>query len=178
MDNLAQAQQAPTAQGNDTISVGGPIQRKPGGFGRRLLAVFLDGFIMGMILTPITIGLALAMKGFYPAPGSGAQADPTMTLIHLGISYLAQFVAIYFYYGWFYSNKGATPGKMVLGLKVIDTSAGRNVSYWRAFFRETVGKGVSGLTLMIGFLMAAFRKDGKALHDIMFGTQVLHEPKK
>ena len=38
---------------------------------------------------------------------------------------------------------------------------------------ETVGKFLSALILMIGFIMAGFRQDKRALHDLLFRTQVL-----
>ena len=47
----------------------------------------------------------------------------------------------------------------------------------KAGLRETVGKFVSAIVLLIGYLMAAFRQDKRALHDFLFSSQVTHEPK-
>jgi len=178
MENLARKVPLtnPGPANNDVISAGTPIKRKPAGFWRRFAATMLDGVALGIILSPITIGLSMLMGGFSPPPEAGP--DLVNLGIQTGISYLFQFVAIYFYFGYFYSKKGASPGKMVLNLKIVDTNAGRNPGYWKAFFRETIGKALSALSLGIGFLMVVFRKDGKALHDIVFSTQVLHEPKE
>ena len=80
------------------------------------------------------------------------------------------------YYGWFYSRRGASPGKMVMGLKIVDAQTGLYLSPMRAFFRETLGKTISAIPFLIGFLVAAFRIDHKALHDLIFDTTVVRAP--
>ena len=52
---------------------------------------------------------------------------------------------------WFLS-KGMTPGKWLLGLKVIEKLDGRNPGLLRMIIRETVGKFVSGFFLGLGYL--------------------------
>lgn len=59
-------------------------------------------------------------------------------------------------------------GKMLLGIKVTDLS-GRRISFGRAFGRN-LGKILSTLTFMIGYLCAAFSSRKQALHDMMAGT--------
>lgn len=83
------------------------------------------------------------------------------------------FILTMFYYGWFYSVKGASLGKILLKLRVIDDTTGQNLSMTRAILRESLGKICSTLPLFVGFVMAGFRDDHKALHDIMFNTQVM-----
>jgi uncharacterized RDD family membrane protein YckC len=64
---------------------------------------------------------------------------------------------------------------MLLGLKVVRDETGTFLTYGQAFWRETVGKMISGLPLGIGFLWALGRPDRKTFHDLMFKTQVLHQ---
>jgi len=92
-------------------------------------------------------------------------------------SYVISFGIPLFYYVWFYKNKGATPGKMLMRLRVSRADTGTNLTYWRAFFRETIGKFLSAIVLCIGFLLVVFRQDKRALHDLLFNTQVTYEPK-
>ncbi len=66
---------------------------------------------------------------------------------------------------------GATPGKMLLGLKVIK-SDGERVTYLRAFCRF-LSEMISFLILCIGFIMVAFREDKTGLHDIICDTRVI-----
>ena len=65
----------------------------------------------------------------------------------------------------------ATPGKMALGLKVI-TADGSRLSYLRCVGRF-FGEIVSGLILNIGYIIAAFDSEKRALHDHMCATRVV-----
>ena len=149
---------------------------QPGGFWRRFAAVIIDGFCLGLMLLPINM-LILFMTGMLNTNPGLTGEGVAMGAIMAGVilPWLIRLVAMFFYYGWFYNQKGATPGKMVLGLKVVDSTTGIHLNYWQTFFRETIGKFLSGIILLIGFIMAGIRQDKKALHDILFNTQVLHK---
>ncbi|HEY5639440.1 MAG TPA: RDD family protein, partial [Dehalococcoidia bacterium] len=71
----------------------------------------------------------------------------------------------------FWTAAGATPGKMLMKLKVVDEH-GDQVKIDKAILRY-VGYWVSTLTLLIGYLMIAFRKDKRGLHDLIAGTRVI-----
>jgi len=141
---------------------------QPGGFWIRFLASFIDGIIVGVATIPVSI--VMSILNVWVMRTSGGLG---MTILSSVASYAVNMVIVYFYYGWFYSQKGATPGKMIFGLKVLDAETGVHLTYWRAFFRETLGKFLSGITLLIGFIMAGFRQDKRSLHDFIFNTQVL-----
>ncbi len=68
---------------------------------------------------------------------------------------------------------GATPGKMIFGLKVIKSDSGR-VTYLRAFCRF-LSEILSSFTLLIGYIMVAFRQDKTGLHDIICNTRVIRK---
>jgi uncharacterized RDD family membrane protein YckC len=76
--------------------------------------------------------------------------------------------------GWLYnagfesSKKQATPGKMIVKIKVTDLN-GQRISFGKATGRF-FGKYISLLILYIGFLMVAWDKKKQALHDKMAGT--------
>lgn len=75
-------------------------------------------------------------------------------------------------YAAFLSQKGGTPGKLALGLRVIDAKTQGHPSFGRALFRETLAKFVSSATI-IGTVLPFFRRDSKALHDLIAGTHVV-----
>ena len=75
------------------------------------------------------------------------------------------------YTTWFLGKYAATPGKMALGLKVI-TADGGKVSYLKAFGRY-FAEIVSGIILNIGYIMAAFDDEKRALHDRICNTRVV-----
>ncbi len=60
---------------------------------------------------------------------------------------------------------------MALGLKVTDLY-GRRISLGRAIGRY-FGKLLSGLTCLIGYIMAGFTQKKQALHDMIAGTLVV-----
>jgi uncharacterized RDD family membrane protein YckC len=89
----------------------------------------------------------------------------------LGIVTLLNMVIASCYEAVFLARSGATPGKMIAGLKVIRPD-GSPIGMGRAFGRY-FAKLLSGLTLMIGFVMAAFDSERRALHDMVCDTRVI-----
>ncbi|NQW45180.1 MAG: RDD family protein [Deltaproteobacteria bacterium] len=151
------------------------IQSEPGGFLRRFGAAIIDSTICYVIRFSMLgpLGLVLGMikaNSFYNTTQNRAAL---LVLIY----FIVPFAVCYFYFGYFYHNKGASPGKMLFGLKVIRDEDGTHLSYGRAFWRETVGKAISIMPMGIGFLWALARPDRKTFHDLMFKTQVLHQKK-
>ncbi|TAG15737.1 MAG: RDD family protein [Cytophagia bacterium] len=69
------------------------------------------------------------------------------------------------------SERQATVGKLAMGIKVTDLN-GQRITRMAAFIRF-IGKIVSGIILLIGYIMAAFTEKKQALHDIIANTLVL-----
>ena len=69
---------------------------------------------------------------------------------------------------------GRTVGKWATGLRV-ETASGEPLGFGRALLRHTAGYLLSLLTLGVGFLVAAFSRDGRALHDLVAGTVVVRD---
>ncbi|HTO93125.1 MAG TPA: RDD family protein, partial [Bacteroidota bacterium] len=87
------------------------------------------------------------------------------------ISMLAVVVAGWLYYALMESSaRGATLGKMALGLRVTSLG-GERIGFGRATGRY-FGKFVSSI-LFIGYIMAAFTAQKQALHDMMAGCLVI-----
>lgn len=126
-----------------------------GGFWIRFLAYLVDSFIVtvgfvGIMLLLGAMGLELA----------GAE------IIFLALSIL--------YWALMHSSKRqATIGKALCGLKVGGPN-GERLSVPRALGREAA-KIISSLTLLIGFVIAAFTRNKQALHDFVASTYVLRE---
>jgi uncharacterized RDD family membrane protein YckC len=63
---------------------------------------------------------------------------------------------------------GGSPGKLLLGLQVVDVTTGRLLSYPQVFLREIVGKFLLGsLTMSVGLLLPLVRGDSRALQDLI-----------
>ena len=115
------------------------------GFWIRFAAWLVDG----VILTVVNIALSAIF---------GSSAAPLGLVI--GIVYTIGF----------WTAAGATPGKMVFGLTIL-TEDGEPIGFGKAVLRY-LGYIVNVLTLGIGYLMIAFRKDKRGLHDLIAGTIV------
>jgi uncharacterized RDD family membrane protein YckC len=77
------------------------------------------------------------------------------------------------YYIYFVGKFGATPGKMAVKLEIIRPD-GSPMTYGRAagrFFAEVV----TWFTISIGYLMAAFDEEKRALHDRIADTRVVRK---
>jgi len=151
---------------------------RPAGFWARFVAMFVDGVIYGLAMTPVQLLVNfLVMGSIAVSPGANGQVDMNEKfLLATAINYALSFAGATLYFGYFYSKKGATPGKMLMGLRVVRTDNGANVGYARAFSREVIGKMLS-MILVVGYILPIFRKDKRALHDLMTGTQVIQRVK-
>lgn len=69
-------------------------------------------------------------------------------------------------------QKGATPGKMALGIKVVRTN-GQNLNILQAFLREVVGKFISGFVFGLGYLWMLWDQNSQTWHDKIAGTYVV-----
>jgi uncharacterized RDD family membrane protein YckC len=155
--------------------------RRYAGFWIRFVALVIDMIILGIVGTIIRIPLALI--GFGSAASVGRISNPDDVAGALGplmgmlgglilVSILIQFALNIIYEVYFLTSRGATPGKMALGLKVIRTD-GAPISAGLAVGRF-FGKILSGLTLYIGFIIAGFDPEKRALHDRICETRVVY----
>ena len=80
-------------------------------------------------------------------------------------------LALAWFVGFEASSRQATPGKRLLGLRVVDVD-GRGIGLLRAVQRHLAGT-LSWLTLNIGHLLAALPPQRLALHDRIAGTRVV-----
>jgi uncharacterized RDD family membrane protein YckC len=144
------------------------------GFWIRFAALFLDGLILWFIQMIIYIPFgAIFMTRFAKMAESNPSDLSNMGSIFAiyGFVWFLQISIAVAYETWFIGKYAATPGKMACRIKVI-TPDDMPVSYWRAFGRY-FAKIVSGLILGIGYLMAAFDNEKRALHDHMCETRVV-----
>lgn len=68
---------------------------------------------------------------------------------------------------------GATPGKQLLGIHVVDAKTLQEINNKQAIIRY-IGYIISTIPLAVGFLMVGFRKDKRALHDLLAETVVIY----
>lgn len=132
-----------------------------GGFWIRFAAKILDGIITSVPTYAVMIPLGVLTTG-----GDEA-AVAIMGFVYVLVAYGIPIAYSTFFVGRF----GATPGKMAAGLKIVRPD-GERITYLRAFGRY-FGEILSAFTLMIGYIMAAFDGEKRALHDRVCDTRVV-----
>ena len=81
-------------------------------------------------------------------------------------------VAIYgFIYSIFLSRTGQTPGKKAYDLKVVNLRDGKTLSFVSAYVRYLMFLFTSAT--LLGLLLPMYRKDKRALHDLICGSVVI-----
>lgn len=146
-------------------------QYRYAGFWIRYVAYMIDYLLLGVVQSIFTIA---AMAPFLNARG----IDPDRMvpfMIAYGGAVVFSLVVNALYEAYFLGKNGATPGKMVLGLKVIRPD-GRPVT-WKTGLGRFFAKLLSGLTLMIGYIMAGWDDEKRALHDRVCDTRVVYAAK-
>lgn len=143
-----------------------------GGFWIRFAAVFIDGILLQGVRIPLSLlilgTLLLPFQPYQPAgmsPMAAFKATLGLTAASMLVAFLYEVIMIRYY--------GATLGKMAAGVKVVRTD-GSGIS-WGISIARYFMKMVSGIILAIGYIMAGFDDEKRALHDRVCDTRVVYK---
>jgi uncharacterized RDD family membrane protein YckC len=137
-----------------------------GGFWIRSLALLVDGLIFAVAWGAVAaIGFPALLRYLQNTP------DPTRFVAYAQLLQVGSWGLTVLYTVFFWGRWGATPGKMVCGLKIV-RPGGRPITYLRALGRY-FAQILSGLLLYVGFFMAAFDAQKRSLHDRICDTRVI-----
>jgi uncharacterized RDD family membrane protein YckC len=138
-----------------------------GGFWIRVVAYIIDA-----ILLNIAFGILGLVTGLSMVPTHFTDYDSPDAYAAMGTAQLISLVITWLYFALMESSvRGATVGKMAVGLRVV-TDQGNRLSFANATGRF-FAKIISALILCIGFIMVAFTDRKRGLHDIIAGTLVI-----
>lgn len=136
------------------------------GFWRRLTALILDLALVFAITTPILL-LIYGHDYFY-------WLLQTKFMSYYGIfEFILTKLLVAITIILFWRNLGATPGKRLLGCRVVDAKTLSVISWPQALLR-LAAYFVSALPLYLGFIWIAWDKQKQGLHDKISQTLVLH----
>ncbi len=153
------------------------------GFWIRFLASFFDTLFLAV---PIAIVIYIISGGEWfdltqyqqnlqsAMAGNASSAlnnSPKMSLnweILFEISTLV--ITMIFWKKW----RGATPGKRFVHIKIVDAKTFKDIDNQQALTRS-IGYIASTFIFLLGFIMVAFRKDKRSLHDILANTAVIYD---
>lgn len=133
-----------------------------GGFWIRFGAKFIDGILMQIVNYAVVLPLTGLMGG-----GQSAAVLGAAWFLQMFLSFAIQIT----YQVYFLGKYGATPGKMACRLKVVNPD-GTPITYWKGFGRFW-GEMLSGFTLTIGYIIAAWDEEKRSLHDRVCNTRVI-----
>ncbi len=143
------------------------------GFWPRAGAYIIDVFALLLVLAIVSAIAAVIGGMIYGFDNIGEHiislmSDPRFAN---GVT-VSEFVIFGLFYGGFLSSKWqATPGKRLMGMRVIRTN-GKPIGFWFGVGRFFAYY-ISMIPLGIGFLMIAWSDEKKALHDRICGTRVV-----
>lgn len=130
-----------------------------GGFWIRFVAYIIDAILISVAFWVIAFAMGVRMD-------AESLQDSNIALN-----------SVSFVIGWLYfalmesSERGATVGKMAMGLRVV-TNDGQRLSFLNATGRY-FAKIISAIILCIGFIMIGFTERKRGLHDMIASTLVI-----
>ncbi len=111
--------------------------------------------------------IAMAMSGNTHALDKQPTTSLSWEFLFEGLTLV---VTMLFWKQW----RGATPGKKFVHIKIVDAKTFEDIDNKEAITRS-FGYIVSTLAFLMGFIMVAFRKDKRGLHDLLAGTVVIYD---
>ena len=138
-------------------------EARPAGFWIRALALVLDFVVFGVVQITFSVGAGRVL---------GAAVEDDLTYQSAVLFFTLVFTLLYT--SAMHATAGQTIGKMLAGVCVVDgegepprfgTAVLRYIAYYASLF-----------TFTLGFVMAALRRDKRALHDLIAGTWVVRVP--
>ena len=143
------------------------------GFWARVVAALIDSALILLIITPLLYWLygpayfAPLLDSLYgPAYAGAALSGPAEFLLNWVFPAIAVIVF------WIYRQ--ATPGKMIIGAKIVDAQTGGPPSTGQLIGRY-LGYYVSMIPLFLGIIWVAFDARKQGWHDKLAGTVVIRE---
>ena len=153
--------------------------RQYAGFWLRFVAALIDGIILGVV-GQIVGSLVQAMvfpdslKRLAQMRENPEAVDPAMIALvfqMMGVMFVVGTVLGIVYDVVFIRRFAATPGKLAVGVR-IERADGSPLSVGRIIGRY-FGRMLSGLVMCVGYLIAAFDDQKRALHDYLCDTRVV-----
>ncbi|MCE2488730.1 MAG: RDD family protein [Anaerolineae bacterium] len=119
-------------------------------FGKRFVALLVDGIVQGFIIALIHLGVGMG--------GVGNSLQLLLAML----------------YGWYFLTRhdGQTPGKKLMNIRVIKED-GSAIGDGDAIIRVLVGW-ISGAVFLIGYIWALFDQRNQTWHDKAVGSLVVN----
>jgi uncharacterized RDD family membrane protein YckC len=147
--------------------------------GARLVAYIVDGIIITVVLTVITvIAFVVLGAGIRFEPGTN-QIDPDSIssgqwLVFVILFLVASVIAL-LYFPFFWVRSGQTPGMRPFDLRVVRDRDGAPIGWGTALLR-LVGLWVAGAVFYLGYIWIFIDKRHRGWQDLIAGTVMIKRP--
>jgi uncharacterized RDD family membrane protein YckC len=132
------------------------------GFWIRFWASVIDSILVMVITYPL-------LYAIYDWVGLDyTSGRPSVGFVDILLTWILPVVAVI----WFWVAKQATPGKMLLSLRVVDAKTGGSLSVAQSLVRY-VGYFVSAIPFCLGLIWVGFDSKKQGWHDKIAGTVVV-----
>ncbi len=156
------------------------------GFGARLGATLLDGLFIGLATLVLLVPLGLVAANQWETELETCTVDgeaglcevPTddtlaLLLILLGVWALLGIIVSVLYYVRTVAKTGQTPGRKIVGIKVVNTTTGEPPSFGMALLRYVFASFISGSLCYLGYLWMLWDAQNQTWHDKVCSTVVV-----
>lgn len=150
---MGEQQMAPAGVFNSASTV----TYAPSNKNKRFIAFIIDGLISGVVAKLLEYFI---ISGFH-------FQKPVM------ISITSYFLVAVFYWVALTYLMGATPGKKIMGLRIVRKDHSLDVGLGQLLLRETIGRALSIAPLGLGYLWVSWDKERRTFHDMVSGTRVV-----
>lgn len=157
----------PAVRGPEATTPLATLGFRPGALLRRVLAALLD-YALLVVLLAIAYSVTAQMAGIDPTLPRDEMQIALEPLT--GTLYLVTF-GVYLAYQTICNAAGASPGKRICGLRVIDVR-GRAPGLWRGFLRALWSL-ASSMPPWLGYFAVTWDSERRAWHDRLSGTWVV-----
>ena len=162
-----------------------PVGPAPGvrfaGHGARLGAYLVDGFLLGAVISIITVLALLPVLGtiidraahqadYWSDPATWSELGSGIALVIVGFLLVTVIGLLYFPFFW--ARGGQTPGMKVAGIRVVNDRDGSRIGWGPAILR-LIGYWVSGAVFYLGFIWILIDGRRRGWHDLIAGTCVI-----
>ncbi|MFT7404299.1 MAG: putative RDD family membrane protein YckC [Zhongshania sp.] len=149
------------------------------GFWVRVFASIIDTFLFGLLILPI-IALTMGDAQWSSVEGEGMHMSTmsfqTMQVpggMNMVLNYILPAIVVLLF--WVY--KSATPGKLILKLRIVDAKTGEKPSTAQWLLRY-LGYYLSAVVFMLGFIWVGFDRRKQGWHDKIARTVVISDKGK
>jgi uncharacterized RDD family membrane protein YckC len=164
---------------NETQQIPEETQLDYAGFWVRVWASIIDTVLFGLLLMPV-FALTMGDAQWSSIERDGMHAS-TMSFQSMGmsggVSVLLNYILPAIVVIIFWTYKSATPGKLLLKIRIVDAKTGGKPSTVQWLIRY-IGYYVSAFVFMLGFIWVGFDRRKQGWHDKLASTVVISDKAK